>query len=516
MLRIRNQILGKVSVRSLVYSAVAALLYCFMWMMLREVLIDERIFDKIPQVYDRLWLGGGLVFILTICVFSEKNWTRIFLMVLPVMAVLYFIALPIGRAPDEHNHIRRIYTLTQFQLFPRDGAYLIPSNLTEQGILNETLNKTLNLSLIREQLRVPLSSELVPDYLDATTVYPPVSYLPQAITMWIAERFTDSVLLLAYSARIGSLLVTFSLFGLAIQLLPGEGNKKMFMLIMLLPMCLQESISASVDGMSIGLVACSVAFVMKNRSRREPFSRRERVAVFFLMTGLFFFKVMYLPFVLLFWCLDAVCFGGEKKKRVWLGCSMAVLLLALVGWWVLYRIFGAIDSDRTDGIGSNLIYLAIHPMTSLKQIYRTLRLGIEEWPGTTAGSQLGWLDIQLPNAAIFLFIYVFIVEAVVNLRSAGESDSGEARRIRRGNLAGAFLSTLLIFLFLWCWWTPRWSRIVAGIQGRYFLPILLPLTARVTQDRQQEPMGRKSVALFVCLSLYAAVYVFLHTVGPAA
>ena len=512
MVKTGNQIFGKLSLRSLAYSALAALLYCFMWMMLREVLTDERMLDEIPPLYDRLWLGGGLVFFLSVCVFSEKNWTRVFWMVLPVMAVLYFIALPVGNVPDEHNHIRRIYTLTQFQLFPKDGAYLIPSNLTEEGILTQTLN----LSQIRDQLLVPMSSELVPDYLDATTVYPPVSYLPQAISMWIAGRFTDSVLLLAYSARIGSLLVTFTLFALAIRFLPGEGNKKMLMLIVLLPMCLQESISASADGMSIGLVALSVAFVMKNMQRTEAFSRGGRAAVFLLMAGLFFFKVMYLPFVLLFWCLDARCYGGERKKRIYLGCSLAVLALALLGWWVLYKTFGAVDSDKTDGIQSNLIYLVIHPMTSLKQIYRTLRLGIEGWPVSTAGSQMGQLDIQLPNAAMYLTVYVFIIEAVVNLRGAGESVSAKARRIRRGNLAGAFLSTVLILLFLWCWWTPRWSRIIAGIQGRYFLPILLPLTARVTQRGQQEGTGRKSVALFVCLSLYVAVYVLLHTLGPAA
>ena len=53
-----------------------------------------------------------------------------------------------------------------------------------------------------------------------TGIYPPVSYLPQALTVAAARLFTSNRLALLYAARIGGWLATIALLYLALSLLP--------------------------------------------------------------------------------------------------------------------------------------------------------------------------------------------------------------------------------------------------------------------------------------------------------
>ena len=103
---------------------------------------------------------------------------------------------------------------------------------------------------------------------------------------------------------------------------------------------------------------------------------------------------------------------------------------------------------------------------------------------TAIGKQLGWLEIEIPYTVIVGFILLIFISVA---KKRGENQIIKtSSKIWIGTLV--FLCCILVCFVLLISWTEVGKDVIAGVQGRYFLPIvplfaLLFRTKSITVER---------------------------------
>ena len=98
---------------------------------------------------------------------------------------------------------------------------------------------------------------------------------------------------------------------------------------------------------------------------------------------------------------------------------------------------------------------------------------------------LGAFKFNLPN------ILFFISFAIMLILFAQRDETLKIKKIDRWIFVLVFfVITILIFTSLYMQWTPYGEEVVDGIQGRYFLPIMLLISVMIcrTDSRKNYPV----------------------------
>src|SRR5262249_40865882 len=150
----------------------------------------------------------------------------------------------------------------------------------------------------------------------------------------------------------------------------------------------------------------------------------------------------------------------------------------------------------------------LHPFHFLWAVIRDYAVHTPRYLGQLVG-KLGWLDVQLPIP--FLVVYLAVLLALVFLDT---SPRIELRPWQRGIAAVAVLAGMvLVSASQYATWTPYGADFILGIQGRYFLPLVLPAVwifhsrrwaGRIEPERLGMALGAFSV-LSCGIALWALV-----------
>lgn len=396
---------------------------------------------------------------------------RIFLLLFVPLALAMLLITPIMRVPDEQAHLGQAYVMASGQTLRSltTGRYTCP-----EGLLAAADPTQVTLRDAAAMLGEGVSPARVEASRNpATALYPPLSYAPQALGMGLG-LLTGNRALSLYGARLGNLACVTALLYWAIRLLPR--GRLLAIAFTLMPMSLQQAASASADGVIMALTFAMTAFVL-NRCERGRLGRRDLAALALLTLGLACWKIFYLPMALMMLMLPAAGFGTRRDKACRLGLILggAALLLgawALVCWLTM---FSGATQGLTGQTASNLQRLMTAPWTFFMQLPVSLALKL---PGCVAkllgyGNAFSWFNADIG------WLWVAQAPLLVGLWRCDEGHALTPRR--RVLLVGLCLgSTALAFLMLWLWWNPAESPLIEGFQGRYLLPLLLPLAAALT------------------------------------
>lgn len=156
--------------------------------------------------------------------------------------------------------------------------------------------------------------------------------------------------------------------------------------------------------------------------------------------------------------------GGKKEKRIHAAsivilCGVtSILWMNVAGKFLLY-------TNSSEQIRSILT----DPLNFLTILVRTWYRNAVEWVLQMLGFALGWMNIRVDN--ILLALYgIILVLAFSN--GAGKKNSD--RPVWMDCAALIFCVALLISTALYVQWTQVNASEIDGIQGRYFIPLLLP------------------------------------------
>ena len=417
----------------------------------------------------------------------------VFLWLFIPLSLLMMIAMPITRTPDEPAHLLQAYVIADGQMISSftSGTVSIPENWTLPHGGNE-----FTYSDLYQAKDIFLSGQCVQmDTNVATAIYPPISYFPQALGMWIAMLFTDNLLIILYSARIVNWLCITLLLYAAIRLLPS--NRMLFLFLALLPMNLQQIISASADGLAIALVYALAAFVMYCMEKKPAFTWQHYLAALLLAIGVCSCKVIYAPIILLLVLIPTSCFGSQRKKKICTGCLIGTPLLLLAGWALLcfFSLFKGSDSGLTGQTMSNLTVFLHTPFDFLKKMFAAIK---EHWHGYLYGIFGYKYSMSWFNVTSGTFLTIASVCTLLLFLFADDTRTWRPK-YRIVSLGLSLVCILLSFLLLYLWWTPAESPRIEGFQSRYVLPLLFPMGIGIWQAPRHRINNRLVLLALVTL-----------------
>jgi uncharacterized membrane protein len=340
-------------------------------------------------------------------------------------------------------------------------------------------------------------------------------YIPPALGVTVAHLLHLGNVPTLYLGKLFSLAFYVLMMYLAIRTAP-KRFKALFTLLGLIPFVLSSAGTFSYDNMINVLSFLFIALVL--RLAYDALCVRARdIAVLALLAMLLApLKYVYLPLVLL-----PVIIPKEKwpQPRLRALCCAGFLLLGLaaIGLFSMSQAFVEVARATADKSLSasypdayTLKTFFAQPMTALKvfgfSLLQRLGLLIDIPSGFTFSS-------RLPLWASYLMFVLLL------LNSSGPSDAakdGPPFRMRRSTRLVLLALALVVYslvLLAAVSWTPVGSPILAGVQGRYFIP-LLPLLALAASGfiRPGKDIGRASLYLFCCLGGLEAFFTFVSVV----
>lgn len=386
--------------------------------------------------------------------------------------------------PDEVNHFYRAYQISQGdwraeRSIDRLGGEL-PISLRELASKWEPLignaGVQTNFSDISKSALISLTDSNGWYDFPNTAIYSPVNYLPQALGIVVFRWFTDSVLAIFYGARVFALFFWLAIMRLMLRLLPGKGL--LAAAVLLLPMSLYINSSLSADIMINAVSAVWLAWIIRIRIRKKRLSMADLVSILLLSFLIPMLKLVYLPLLLLLLLVPKEAFSSRQRQGVFLmlaltlgGLSGFISLVEVDRLYIPYADYaqeagwvhlaeGADKSMQTE----NILH---HPAESTLVVLRSLLAGFSMYSAGLIGN-FGWLEIELPPVVVVLS---YLALLLISLTDRPIALTAKARLVL---ILSVVLTAGLLVLSQYIMWTPVGSDLVLNLQGRYFIPLLLP------------------------------------------
>lgn len=437
-----------------------------------------------------------------------------FLLMGLVLGILFILVLPPGQSPDEINHFRRAYGIAR-------GELVVTEKIDEVGNVGGEMPKEVMVFAVGlpqkgayEQIgsmlgQVPSGDESEQVYTSAA-LYNFVCYLPQTLAAMIGRFMNMSIVGIAYLMEIFNFVAWGLLMYFAIKLIPRFKSAVLF--IALLPITLQEATSLSPDALTIGLSVFLISYVMYLAYGKKGVMKKSALTILYVIAGLIgFCKIVYLPLVLLYIIIPAKRFGNSKKKWLHLGIMAGMVLILNLSWLM---ISSGILIEFQPGVNSKeqLMVILTNPFRYIMTMFRTVGDNGYFWLVNALGFSLGSFSFHLPD------ILFFISFAICVLLFAQRDETLKLKKFDRAVFISVFtIVVILIFTSLYIQWTTVGAEVIAGVQGRYFLPILIliPVMVVKTSTSKKRPVmiSEKTVLHYsLFINVVALITIFAQNI----
>ena len=468
------------------------------------------------------------------------------------LGVLYLFVLPPLSAPDEISHYVSAYRLSsqltgqpQRDRYGRvllraqdawvedldgdfiyepdeDGNLQVTEESREQAVkLGETLDESayelFHALGINGQYAPERTAEIQAQGAYVSSTYPPVTttpiaYVPQAIGISAARLLGLNTLCLLYFGRLCNLLFFIGMLYLAVKRIPF--GKEVLLGVALLPMTLHLAASFSYDVMILGCMFLLTAVCLDLAFEAEQVRIRDVVLLAVLAAVAGPCKMVYAPMLGLCLLVPVRKFGGARN---WFASAFVVagawaVSMYLVNSQVITTYATATEADSyvawAEEAGFSMNLLIHNPVLLVRMFYQTLVWNAKDMHITMIGGWLGNLDQVLDVPYLVVWILTLCLIGLALKIPAEQIRMNLRQRISVGVLAAACAGLTMLSMLIA--WTPLSSRVILGVQGRYFLPFLPVLllalknhTVVLTKDK-----NRSILYLMCCLNGYALVRLF--------
>lgn len=423
---------------------------------------------------------------ITMQVFS-LSIIKSFLLLWVSLSILYTCSNTLFNVPDETNHFFRAYEISLGGMVSEHNEEL---NLVGRELpldVELELLQTSWLSFGENKNTLYLSQNNVFKNFPNTALYAPVSYIPQAFGIYIARCFTQNITLIAYTGRLFNWITITIFLCLSLKILPS--GKEFFALVALTPMNIHESVSLAPDGMVVALSAFLVSFVLYLREMQKTvLSKLEIVILYIVALAISLYKIVYLPFLLFYFLIPNVRFRhGWKEKALHAGLVSIMVILVSLFWLNTcseFLIQPGTDSD------TQLAYLLSHPIRYYLTVIRTIMNNASTLVFLMVGSQLAWLNV--PTVGMLIMIYIIYLAYQINISTSMLDKAQKDTRLI--SISVIITIIFLTYTSLYIQWTAVYQPNIDGLQGRYFIPLLLPMYLFLTKDLRQKEHSKTTIS----------------------
>ncbi len=402
-------------------------------------------------------------------------------------SMLVFLNPPF-QVPDESSHYYRSYQLSDFKIkaekrsvtelggFLPEAVTMMPSRVDQ---FFQQWGHVMTLSVIEKSLDIPLDPDkkLFMPFAN-TTIYSPVSYLPQTAGVLLARFFDMSALQLMYMGRFFNLLSWMVVISVAIKIIPSA--KWLLVLLALLPMSIYEASSLSADAVTNSLAFLMIALTVRFKYLKRLLYSKEKVLYFFLCVLLMLSKFAYLPMVLLIFLIQGEKFGSKSKFWIFFLLLLSSCTVTIFSWlWFISDIHVAFSPDNCADPFAQLTFILQKPYQYFQVLCNTLMqngmdLFFRQYVGVLASLTLFLPEWIYPLTFLILFFTAFF---------ADQENFTLFWQDRVILLAVLFITIFLAFTMVYLNFNAPENSTIVGLQGRYMIP-LGPLFFLVFRSRK--------------------------------
>jgi uncharacterized membrane protein len=419
-------------------------------------------------------------FLRAIQIALENVSVKMFIFVGFGIGLLYILGTPPYYMLDEPNHFFRAYQVSDGSIIPEKrqmktgGA--IPSSLAQSVYVfrfgvQEYQEGNVPIELIRGSLFLPLNEDDTSFVsFSNTAIYSPIPYLPQAASIFVGRQLRLSPLVLMYIGRMSNFVVALILLAIAMHMLPVY--RWVMFLVILSPTGMFQITSLSADALLFALSFLFIAMVFRELFGDNSHSWKRTFIWLLILSALIgLSKAAYITLPLIVLLIPSKRIGGKMKKLGAAAACLAVQLIVIGSWSALikdvYTPFINPDINPQEAIASILNAPFGFALVLLRDIIQ------HSWFYACGMVSYQWnqSDILLPDFFSAFYLLVILITALFS----GRDEIFLDKRRRIFLAVFAVLSIILIQTSVYISWMPPGSSFIEGIQGRYFIPVILPV-----------------------------------------
>lgn len=439
---------------------------------------------------------------LYLLMFKNIKFEKLFVCTVLVLGLAYVFVIPMYRGHDEHAHFFKAYEIStgvfNTPIINEHSITTIPSAFfdvlhedynTEERYINATYYDDVIRSTgveVDEENTITVGGEYM-------AVYSPLPYIPQALTIRIMSLFTDNLLIIFYMTRIVNLLVSVFLLYLAIKIIPF--GKNIIFFIAIIPTTLSQIASVSPDALTITSSILFVAYLLKLIFGKDKITIKNIITLAVIGTVLGLCKIVYVPLAFLTLLIPKEKYN-KKRDRV-LMCVLAVVLpiLANLAWLgVASTHLSLIDNNKSDAQKLNILS---NPIEYLRICFYTLYHDFDLYLMQLFGGfmehiemvHVGWINV-------IAYIIIFIIIVLFDKDIKDKLD----KKMKITISIVLFIICGLIYTSIYMQWSTLKNYYINGVQGRYFVELLLPFMLVLGQNKLVKESGKINLVKVIAYS----------------
>lgn len=464
--------------------------------------VQKSIFIIIP-----VFILFVISFILNIIV-NRNILEKIWIICLIPIGMLFLVYIIPTYGPDENAHLWKAYELSEGIFITKinaDSSYTtnIPK-FYEDNVYPNILNY--------KDMIEKMDNET--NYKDTTKITNPASgyfspfYCFSAIGLFIGRTLKMNGFYTEYLARLFNYAVFLIIGYYSIKKIPI--GKVALGVIMFFPMCLQQGTSMSIDCLLIALSFFYISYTLYLKYKEEIITKNEKIMYCIVSILIAIAKYVYLPIC----CLSLLLISKKnlsKKEKLFfvIGTIIVPLIIALV--W--FKISSRYEDTRyylvenNVNFGKQLEFALNNPLKFTKVILKNFVMSFKNYIFGAVGQSLGWLAIHISSKRILVFLSMLVLAIYIENNSF-QLNYREAIYLILITI-GVFLLTIIA---MYLGWTGIGKEEVDGVQGRYFVPVLiLPCLCLARRNWYVKYKSLKYIIILVVMILNLTVIKSIFT-----
>ena len=447
---------------------------------------------------------------------NSLNPEYIFLVLGLLFGLMIVYANPPFHSNDEDRHFYLAYEYAHGNFEPvvqnDKVGFNLPVNLYNISVSTQGKNYSAGQKVSRKQIDeqklIPLDEDKKIFYEASTTGFAPISYIGPIIGISVGKGLDDNPISILWAGRTGGLIFYLVIVFFAIRMMPA--HKLSMMLVALNPMALYQASSITYDTPILAMTFLIIAYTLKLFFENSTIDLKEIGIILAIALFMSFSKegYVFVPFIALILPIN-----NFKNKNYYYTMIAGLILAYFIPDWTWGAYYNGLNlppqkpfiKDFVYGGSQQIDFLTSDPVGAISNIIMNIITQGKEWIWGMLG-RFGY-SYTVMNKGL-LTIYGLILLAVALLENPGKLEFNDKQRYI---ILGIGVATMaLITVGFYALVSPVGSKVIFGLQGRYFIPaipfLLLAMSNHVVKKEQFLSYQNVIVAGISLLVLSYTVY----------
>lgn len=453
----------------------------------------KQYFSFVHGKYLILTVFVAILLFFIICYDIKINYKKIenlFLAIAIPIGLLYIIFLLPTYIPDEQAHLFRAYDISkgviitnvkiQREFIPSDIRKLESQRINSYNELPEKIYQKTDHNSKTEEL------------FNSAEAYSFIMYIFSSLACLISRVFSLNLYIMVYLARIFNFIFFLIMGYYTIKVLP-FGKLVMFVYL-LNPVLMQEAMSVSADSFINATTLMFIAYNLHILFTKKKLSKKQKIIYATLVVCISFSKYVYFPLVFITILLFFNKSAEYNKDKFFIVMIIISIILAIICCYigVLYKDIRSYVIENNINSLEQVKYILRNPINYILTLINTMK----EYGKIYVYQFLGYnfVGLNIDGNKMISALYLLLLLASPFLEK-NEKSLNLYQKI--WCLFMVFGIIILVMTGLYIAWTTVNGNVIQGVQGRYFLPIIiLALLCLVKKGKYIEFKYTNFVVLF--------------------